>query len=245
MYVTGDLALTRPEGALELLGRSDQQVKIRGFRIEPGEVEAALMAHPAVRQAAVVPREYGPGDVRLLAFVTPRNGALPAADELRRCLKTTLPDYMLPAAYVPLERLPLTANGKLDRRALLALDPGQAAPAAAGTAPRTPLERRLAEVWEAVLDARGLGVHQDFFELGGHSLLAMRVISRLRAELGLPVPATALFDAPSIAALAALVESLQADEDARLDDLLGQVEALSDEEVEARLSASQPVAGPA
>ncbi len=245
MYLTGDLAQVRPDGVLELLGRSDQQVKVRGFRIEPGEIEAALMAHPDVRQAAVVAREYGPGDVRLLAFVTPTNGSLPAADELRRGLKARLPDYMLPAAYVPLERLPLTANGKLDRRALLALDPGQATPAAAGVAPRTPLERRLAEIWEAVLDVRGVGAHQDFFELGGHSLLAMRVISRLRADLGLPVPATALFDAPSIAALAALVESLQADEDARLDDLLGQVEALSDEEVEARLFASHPASGPA
>lgn len=235
MYVTGDLARMRPDGSIDVLGRSDQQVKIRGFRIEPGEIEAALLTHPAVRQAAVITREYGPGDVRLVACLTPADDRLPAPAELRQFLKRTLPDYMVPAAFVSLDQLPLTPNGKLDRRALLAVKLEAAAQPTPTEAPRTALEQQVARVWASVLNVPGIGAHQDFFEMGGHSLLATRVITRLRADLELPIPVTALFEAPTVAGLAAVIEALQSDDEAEVDRILQEIDALSDEQVHERL----------
>ncbi|MEW5926854.1 MAG: non-ribosomal peptide synthase/polyketide synthase [Gemmatimonadota bacterium] len=204
MYRVMDRARWRPDGELEYLGRTDRQVKVRGFRVEPGEIEAALERHGRVREAVVVAGEDAPGDVRLAAYVVPEEGGEPTGAELRAHLSGWLPDYMLPAAFVPMERLPLGVGGKVDRRALPAPRWGAEA---AYAAPRTPTEAVLAEVFAGVLGRERVGIHDGFFELGGHSLLATRVVSRLREALGVEVPLRALFEAPTVAALAALVEA--------------------------------------
>ena len=208
-YRTGDLVRYRADGALEILGRLDDQVKIRGFRVEPGEVEAVLGRHPAVGQAAVVAREIG-GEQRLVAYVVadaevPDEEAAEAA--LRRFLRERLPEPLVPAAVVRLPRLPMTANGKLDRDALPA--PRPRGTADAGGAPRTPAETALAAIWVEVLGLAAVGVHDNFFELGGHSLIATRMISRIRRAMGVELPLRALFDAPTIAALAERLERLE------------------------------------
>jgi amino acid adenylation domain-containing protein len=207
MYRTGDRARWTADGELEYLGRADRQAKVRGFRIEPGEVEAALLELPQVREAAVAVREDGAGEKRLVGYVVPWNGAVGSAAELRAYLAERLPEYMVPSAFVVLERVPLTASGKVDRRALPAPEPG------GGTeyvAPGNETEEVLAGIWAAVLRVERVGVHDDFFELGGHSLLATQVVSRVRQELGVEMPLEAVFAAPTIAALAGRLEELRA-----------------------------------
>ncbi|CAM3845378.1 non-ribosomal peptide synthetase [Kibdelosporangium persicum] len=193
LYRTGDLARRHENGAVEILGRRDHQVKIRGHRIEPGEIEAALLAHPGINASVVHPA----GD-RLIAYLT---GDVPAPERLRAFLLETLPDYMVPAVFVTLDELPLTPNGKIDRNALPVPD----APASSTVdhvAPRTPAERAVADVWREVLGSPRIGVHENFFEIGGHSLLATRVAVRLRAALGIDVPVRGLFDHGTVAELA-------------------------------------------
>ncbi|HEX9935526.1 MAG TPA: amino acid adenylation domain-containing protein, partial [Longimicrobium sp.] len=180
LYRSGDLARWRADGTLGYLGRTDQQVKIRGFRIEPGEIESLLLAHPGVAAAAVIVRGAGE-DAALAAYLVPAGKALPHA-ELRDALRKHLPEHMLPAAFVAVDRIPLTANGKLDRAALPAPDAAGAAHADAQVAPRTPVEEVLAGIWCEVLRRDRVGVTENFFELGGHSLLATRAVSRI-AEL--------------------------------------------------------------
>src|SRR6185369_6836566 len=204
LYRTGDLARMRDDHAVVFLGRGDQQVKIRGFRIEPGEVEAALAAVPGIAEAVVVVRKDG-GDRRLVAYLT--GAAAPAAAELRERLARRLPDHMVPAAFVHLAALPLTPNGKIDRAALPAPERSDAAAARGGAAPRTPVEEILAAVWAELLGVDGVTVDDDFFALGGHSLLAVQLISRVRAVCGVELPLRALFEAPTVAGLAAEVES--------------------------------------
>ncbi|HEU0053267.1 MAG TPA: amino acid adenylation domain-containing protein, partial [Longimicrobium sp.] len=168
LYRTGDLGRYRPDGEVEPLGRADQQVKVRGFRVELGEVESALAAHAAVREAAVIAREMEDGDRRLVAYWVPVEGSVePDAASLRPHLKALLPEYMVPSAYVRLDRLPLTANGKLDRRALP--EPEPVATDSRSAAPRTPTEEILAQIWAEVLRVESVGVYDDFFALGGHS----------------------------------------------------------------------------
>src|SRR5689334_7770168 len=208
MYRTGDLARWRSDGVLEFLGRSDFQVKLRGFRIELGEIEARLAEYPGIAQAAVVAREEG-GDKRLVAYYTgtpegAQNGA--GAEALRAHLMARLPEYMVPAAYVGLERLPLTPNGKLDRKALPA--PETAAYAARGyEAPVGETETTLAELWAELLQVERLGRHDHFFELGGHSLIAVQLVSRVRQVLGLEVTLADLFARPVLSDLAQALES--------------------------------------
>ncbi|MER7466551.1 amino acid adenylation domain-containing protein, partial [Streptomyces sp. NPDC097981] len=201
MYRTGDLVRWGSDGNLEFLGRTDDQVKIRGFRVEPGEVEAVLAEHPEVAQAAVVVRTEA--DARLVAYVVPAPGAAPTGSALRGHLRERLPEQMVPAAYVTLDALPLTPNGKLDRRALPV--PGLA-PTGTGRAPRTPQEQILCELFAEVLGVTGAGPDDSFFDLGGHSLLATRLVARARSVLGVELTLRDLFDAPTVAGLAAAVD---------------------------------------
>ncbi|WP_225835905.1 non-ribosomal peptide synthetase [Streptomyces sp. NK08204] len=209
VYRTGDRVRWLADGQLEFLGRLDDQVKLRGHRIEPGEIEAVLLAGPDVAAATVVVREDAPGDKRLVAYVVPSADGTVRSEALRGRLRRELPDFMVPSAFVTLERLPLTPNGKVDRRALPVPEPR--ASAAGGPAPRTETERVIAAVWSQVLGTEVTGVDDNFFELGGHSLLATQVTSRLRDALGVEVPVRDLFAAPTVAGLAAAVAELAAD----------------------------------
>ncbi|MEH2536065.1 amino acid adenylation domain-containing protein/non-ribosomal peptide synthase protein (TIGR01720 family) [Bradyrhizobium sp. AZCC 1588] len=196
LYRTGDLARWRATGALDYLGRIDHQVKIRGFRIELGEIEAALLKHDAVERAAVVVNEAT--DRRLIAYVVGRGDARPDAAGLRHHLQQALPDYMVPAGFVVLERLPLTANGKLDRKALPAPDWHGSGDA---VAPRNPTEQALAAIWRDVLKLDRISVNDNFFALGGDSLSATRAIARVQQELQVDVPLKAMFEATTLGEL--------------------------------------------
>jgi amino acid adenylation domain-containing protein/non-ribosomal peptide synthase protein (TIGR01720 family) len=204
MYRTGDRARWRADGELDFMGRLDEQVKVRGFRIEPGEVEAALRTHPAVRRAAVAAREDRPGQRRLVAYVV-ADGEMPDAGELRRHLRERLPEYMVPAVFVPLDALPMTASGKIDRRALP--DPEPAAPVATTVssedAPRGPVEETLARLWAQALGREAVGVHDNYFELGGDSILSILIIGRA-AEQGIRLTPRQMFLHPTIAELASV-----------------------------------------
>ncbi len=204
MYRTGDLARWRGDGVLEFLGRADAQVKLRGFRIEPGEIEAALCRDASVSQAAVVARADGAGGQRLIGYVVAAVGAVVDIAALRSALSRQLPDYMVPAALVVLEQLPVTANGKLDRGALPTPELSLGRPHRAA---RTPQEAVLCELFAEVLGRPQVGADDNFFELGGHSLLAMRLISRIRAVLNVEVAIRSLFEAPSVTGLAARLSS--------------------------------------
>ncbi|WP_369628778.1 non-ribosomal peptide synthetase, partial [Pseudomonas syringae] len=201
MYRTGDLVRWRADGNLEYLGRNDEQVKIRGFRVELGEIEARLAEHSAVREAVVLCRQDVPGDKRLVAYFTAQQPV--DIEHLRNHLQGTLPDYMVPAAYVQLDALPLTANGKLDRKALPVPD-AQALISRGYEAPQGEVETLLAAIWADVLTVEQVGRHDHFFELGGHSLLAVMLIERMR-QVGLSTDVRALFNQPTLAALAAAV----------------------------------------
>ncbi|MCX4718319.1 amino acid adenylation domain-containing protein [Streptomyces virginiae] len=210
MYRTGDLARRRPDGTVDYLGRSDQQVKIRGHRIEPGEIEAELARSPQVGHAAVVVREDTPGEQRLVAYVVPVEGRVAEPAELRRALAARLPAYMLPSAIVSLVALPVTPNGKLDRRALPA-PPEEGVLRAEFAAPATATEELAAAVWGEVLGTGRIGRHDDFFALGGHSLRATRVVSRLGARLGTGVPLRLLFEHPTLERFASALDALRGD----------------------------------
>ncbi|WP_164021762.1 non-ribosomal peptide synthetase, partial [Pyxidicoccus trucidator] len=203
MYRTGDKVRWLEDGTLEYLGRIDFQVKLRGFRIELGEIEATLARHPDVREAAVLVREDSPGDQRLVAYVT--SSAPADASALRAFLKEHLPEYMVPGVLVPLDTLPLTSNGKVDRKALPAPEAGGLASTEGFVAPRDPLELELAGLWEELLRIRPIGVRSSFFELGGHSLLAVQLMARIRERTGRELPLAALFQAPTVEQLATLL----------------------------------------
>ncbi|HEU0078807.1 MAG TPA: amino acid adenylation domain-containing protein, partial [Longimicrobiaceae bacterium] len=183
LYRTGDLARWRSDGSIEFLGRNDAQVKVRGYRVEPGEIEARLAEHEAVREVVVLVREDAPGDPRLVAYHVTDDGQPVEVERLREHLRARLPEYMVPAAYVRLERLPLTPSGKLDRRALPAPE-GDAYARRGSEAPAGETEAALAEIWSELLKVERVGRWDHFFDLGGHSLLAVQVISRVRQVLG-------------------------------------------------------------
>ncbi|HEU0012282.1 MAG TPA: amino acid adenylation domain-containing protein, partial [Longimicrobium sp.] len=204
LYRTGDLARLGGDGLLHYAGRTDRQVKVRGHRIEPAEVEAVLDAHPAVREGVVEARPDGRGGLRLVGYVVPADGVMDT-DALRGHLRARLPEFMVPDAWVALEALPLTPNGKADRDALP--EPPPPAASAEHVEPRTSTERALAAAWAELLGVERVGAADGFFELGGHSLLAMRLVSRVRAELGVELPLRAVFEAPRVAELASRVDA--------------------------------------
>ncbi|WP_275670170.1 condensation domain-containing protein, partial [Streptomyces sp. L-9-10] len=205
LYRTGDVVRWRPDGRLDFLGRGDGQVKIRGFRIELDEIQAALMRCADVGTATVVAREDRPGIKRLVAYVV-ADGQLDVA-AVRAQVAGTLPEYMVPSAFVVLDELPLTVNGKVDRRALPAPEFDAAAEY---VAPRTEAERVLAGIWAEVLGVERVGAHDDFFELGGDSISSLKVVSRLRAALGAGFSPRVLFDHPTVAGLAATIPGAEA-----------------------------------
>ncbi|HEU5230989.1 MAG TPA: amino acid adenylation domain-containing protein, partial [Ktedonobacteraceae bacterium] len=255
LYKTGDLVRYRANGSLDFIGRNDEQVKIRGFRVEPGEIEAILRQHESIREAAVIVLEDMPGEKRLIAYIVPeREGNLPP-NQPGQYLRDRLPHYMIPARIVTLEQLPLSPNGKLDRRALPALNIDLSDLEKSYMPAHTPVEETLVSIWEKVLDVQRIGIYDNFFELGGHSLLATQVISHMRKAFQVDLPLQAIFDTPTIADLAQIIARMQEEspgapslqatsnvqaipegkEDA--ESLLARLDQLSTEEIDALLNA--------
>jgi amino acid adenylation domain-containing protein len=210
LYKTGDKARYLADGTIEFLGRIDFQVKIRGFRIELGEIEAVLSQHAQVREVTVIAREEQAGDRYLAAYIVASKPI--EISDLRELLKQKLPDYMVPGAFVFLDRLPLTPNGKIDRQALPVPDLG-AAGANDFVAPESPTQVEIAKLWAEVLNLPAVGIHNNFFELGGHSLLATLIVSRLRSHFEIELPLRRLFESPTVAELAEYVDGLLDRED--------------------------------
>jgi len=223
LYRTGDLARYLTDGNIEFLGRADRQVKVRGYRVELDEVEAVLSALADVRQAVVMLNHDQAGNARLVAYLVSSS----AQDQLRAALQQKLPDYMIPSTFVFLKALPLTANGKVDRVALTALDDASVGLQINFVAPRFQIEKELAGMWEALLKVKAVGVHDNFFDLGGHSLLATQLVSRMRKEFQMEIPLRTLFETPTVAALAERIEQASALNTARL---LSELEQISDDE---------------
>ena len=205
LYKTGDLCRWLPDGAVEYLGRMDFQVKIRGQRIELGEIETVLGRHEAVKQCVVLAREDSEGGKNLVAYFEPWAGSPPQAGALRQFLNQQLPDYMVPAAFLPIEKLPLSPNGKIDRKALPAPEKEWTAVKVSYAPPRDPVEQILVQLWAKVLRTKTIGVHDNFFELGGHSLLAVRLVTEIEKVYGKRLPLSMLLRAPTIAEVAEIL----------------------------------------
>lgn len=227
LYRTGDLMRWREPGTLEFLGRIDQQVKLRGFRIELGEIEAVLDSHPGLRASVAIVREDKPGDQRLVAYVVAVGEEPPEVEDLRRLLRSKLPPFMVPSAFVMLDSLPITANGKLDREALPAPDGARPDLARDYAAPQTPVQDTLASVWREVLGVDRVGIDDDFFELGGHSLLAVKMLARVQEALGVDLYLGRVFEASTIRQLSQTIsaELMGGTEEDELAALLSEVEA--------------------
>jgi non-ribosomal peptide synthetase component E (peptide arylation enzyme)/acyl carrier protein len=204
-YRTGDLARHRADGTIEFLGRADTQVKIRGHRIELAEIESVLARHPDVREAIVSAREVAPGDQRLVAYHVAANGHVATAAELREFLQRELPDAMIPSTFVPMDKLPRTPNGKLDRRALPAPVNDRKAFDTEFIAPKTATEETIAGIWRELLRTDRVGLRDNFFDLGGHSLLVMQAQAKLREAFGIEVPVVKLFQYPTVGTLASFL----------------------------------------
>jgi acyl carrier protein len=245
LYKTGDLARYLSDGTIEFLGRVDNQVKIRGFRIELGEIESILLQHSEVKEAVVLAREEVDGgesglqgsqlpEKRLVAYLLARPGANVAASEVRVFLKEKLPDYMVPSTFVFVDAMPLTPNGKLDRKLLPEPNRSNSGLPDALATPGTLMEELIAGIWAAVLNLDKFGIHDNFFDLGGHSLKATQVVSRLRETFRIDLALRVLFEAPTVAELAVRVEQSLADmgELEELARFAAEVDSLSDEEIE-------------
>jgi amino acid adenylation domain-containing protein len=253
VFATGDRARWLPDGNLEYLGRLDTQTKIRGIRIELGEIEANLMAHPLVRQAAVLVTGATPESGRLTAYVVSRDGSALSSQELREFLRSRLPAYMIPSFFLEMAEMPLLPSGKVDRRALPLGTNGAEAATCGQIKPRDEIESRLMSVWRELLDVKEFGVRDNFFELGGNSLLAMRVLARVRREFEVEVAIRSLFDGPTIEELRREIERAKASGLApqipailprprrgAISDTLGaELEKLSPEQIEALLQQIQ------
>ena len=234
IYVTEDLGRMCADGCLEYVGRKDSQVKIRGLRIELQEIEARLSKHPAVRQSVVKIAKGENGDDRLIAYLVPIQFQILRVKELRRHLKEELPDYMIPSVFVFLESLPLSPNGKVDRDGLPQPDATRPEVEAIFVAPRTVVEKVLAEIWAEVLNLEKVCIHDNFFDLGGHSLAATRLIYRVIQEFHLELPIKTLFESPTVAAMSTVILQSQENKAGRgdLERILSAVEAMSDQEAE-------------
>jgi acyl-coenzyme A synthetase/AMP-(fatty) acid ligase/acyl carrier protein len=236
-YFTGDLGSMSDNGCLEHLGRKDSQVKIRSFRVNIGEVEATLVEHSEVKEAAVIAKKTQSGDWTLIAYLLPKAFPPPTTTNLRTFFKNRLPDYMIPSTFITLEKMPVTSTGKINRRELP--QPGNSRPelGISYAAPRTSVETELERIWASVLYLNHVGINDNFFDLGGHSLAASRVISRVIQTFQLELPIKALFDAPSVAEMAAIITQHQAKRasDTELAQMLREVEAMTEEEAQRRV----------
>src|SRR5262249_19559755 len=210
LYRTGDLVRYRPDGNIEFLRRIDDQLKVRGYRIEPGEIEAALNQHPAVKDCVVVANARDSSEEReLVGYIVLHQDYVALASDLRSLLRQKLPDYMIPSAFVFLNALPLTPNGKVDRSKLPQPDDSRPSLEQGFVEPRSEIEELVAQVWREVLKLEKIGVYDNFFDLGGHSLLATRVVARLRTNFSIDLPLRKLFESPTVAALAEHIDFLR------------------------------------
>jgi hypothetical protein len=248
IFHTGDLGRMRPDGCLIHLGRKDSLVKVRGYRVELAGVERALCDLGTVKEAVVVARDDERGEKRLVAYLVPAQQSAPTVSALRRALAETLPEYMIPETFVLLEALPLTPNGKVDRRSLPAPHNTRPALDSPFALPSTPVETVLVDIWKQVLGLQQVGIHDDFLELGGHSLRAAQVLSRMQQVFQMELPLRCLFEAPTVAGLAATLVQREAvpGQVTELARLWERVEALAADEVEAllqekRASATRPM----
>ena len=232
LYATGDVARWKADGNLEFAGRKDYQLKVRGYRIEPGEIEIALLEDHDVEQAVILARDDGQGDKKLVAYVVPAAEKMVSAAKLHEFLRARLPEYMVPSHFVILDKLPQTINGKIDRKALPALDPVHTMPEQSYVAPQTPIEKAIARIWSSVLRLERVGVHDNFFHLGGHSLLGTQVISRVRKAYHVDLPLRSIFTMPTVAQFSEAVE----------DAVIEKLETLSDEEAQELLGATAQAA---
>jgi amino acid adenylation domain-containing protein len=241
LYKTGDLCRWLPDGVVEYLGRLDFQVKIRGLRIELGEIETLLSQHVSVQHCVVIAREDVPGDKRLIGYIVAKQGMPVSADELRQHLRQTLPEYMIPSAFISLDKLPLSPNGKVDRKALPAPEHSSHEGATGKVAARNTVEELVAGIWCEVLKLQEIGINDDFFELGGHSLLAVQLLSRVRQIYGLDLSLEVVYSGDfTVAELAKAVELKEIEQaGGNYRDLLQELEGLSDEEVRALLAEEQ------
>jgi amino acid adenylation domain-containing protein len=221
LFKTGDLAKFLPDGQIAFVGRIDEQVKVHGFRVEPNEVTAALDAHPCIQQSVVVAHKVAPGDTRLVGYLVPVPESHLALSALRAFVRARLPDYMVPATFVSVEKLLLTPNGKVDRTSLPAPDESNTLRDDACAAPRTEMEKRVAGILERLLHLEHVDVEENFFSLGGHSLLGAQLIARLRDTFGIEMPLRVVFEAPTVAELSAEIERL----------LVTKLQAMSEKEV--------------
>lgn len=237
LYRTGDLARFLPDGNIEFLGRIDHQVKIRGFRVEPAEIEAALRKHPAIRQTVIVPYDDQSGEKRLAAYTV--SSQVLSAEELRRFLSDQLPEYMVPSAFLRIEALPLTANGKVDLKALPSPEQQPGPAEREFVNPRNPDEEKLVGIWKEVLKLDQVSVTDNFFDLGGHSLLATQIISRIRNRFRVQMPLHSFLESPTVAGLAEKIAHCPPaeSEEEEMARLLQELEGVSDEEAERLLSA--------
>jgi acyl carrier protein len=246
LYRTGDLARFLPDGNIEFMGRIDHQVKIRGFRVEPAEIEAMVKQYPSVKQNVVLPYEDQSGEKRLAAYVVAEKPI--KAEDLRAFLLQQLPEYMVPSAFLMLDSIPLTANGKVDMRALPSAEHGQSQAEREFISPRTPEEEKVVAIWTEVLKLDRISVNDNFFELGGHSLLATQIISRIRNVFRVQMPLHSFLETPTIAGLAEKISQCPPaeSEEEEMARLLQELDGLSDEEAERLLATdTQPGKRPA
>jgi acyl carrier protein len=232
LYKTGDVGRYLTDGSIEFIGRVDHQVKVRGVRVEPAEIERVIRQHPAVLEAILVAQQNKPEHVRLIAYIVPDTASTPSVRDLRRYLMEHLPEYLIPAGFVFLEALPLNHHGKIDRAALPMPDHLRPDLDTPFVAPRSLLEKRIAEIWREVLALDCVGVHDSFLELGGDSILAAQLISRVTRTFHLDLPLPLLFQSPTVSDMALLIaryrdtDSVQSD----LENAIAELESISDDE---------------